>query len=81
MGKAVPSHEMEPTVIMLPKPENAKRYDDLNRKARRSHLARSQAGSPASKDKETGKYIPKRVRLKTQAANVAFARGVEKFGV
>lgn len=66
---------------IMPAAKDAKGWHQLNRKHRRSHLARSHAGRPASVDDETGRVIPKRVRLKTQAANVAFARGVEKYGV
>lgn len=80
MGKAKPSEPAGFNEVM-PSVENAKGWHNLNRKHRRASLARTQAGRPLSVDKETGKVTPKRVRLKTQAANVAFARGVEKHGV
>ena len=80
MGKAQPSGPAGFEEVM-PSVENAKGWHNLNRKHRRSQLARAQAGNPRSVDKETGKVTPKRVRLKTQAANVAFARGVERHGV
>ncbi len=80
MGKSQPSGPAGFEEVM-PSVANAKGWHHLNRKHRRSHLARSQAGRPASVDDETVRVIPKRVRLKTQAANVAFARGVEKYGV
>lgn len=66
---------------IMPSASEAKGWNNLNRKARRASLAKSQAGRPATYDKETGALLtPKRVRLKTQAANVAFARGLEAHG-
>lgn len=80
MGKAQPSGPAGFEQIM-PAAESAKGWHNLNRQHRRRSLAMAQAGRPRSVDSETGKVTPKRVRLKTQAAAVAFARGVEKHGV
>ena len=80
MGKSQPSGHAGFEQVM-PSAESAEGWNHLNRKHRRRSLAVTQAGRPRNVDEETGAVTPKRVRLKTQAANVAFARGVEKHGV
>ncbi|QIG68282.1 hypothetical protein EVB57_005 [Rhizobium phage RHph_Y1_20] len=66
---------------VMPAANEAKGWNNLNRKQRRASLAKSQAGRPEYFDKATGKWVPKRIRLKTQAAQVAYARGIEAHGV
>ncbi len=84
MGKAQPSGPAGFDEI-LPAVDNARRHDDLNRRNRRAMLARAQAGRPAEfKTDEYGvtrMVKGKKLRLKTHAAQVAFARGVERHGV
>jgi hypothetical protein len=63
----------------MPSATDAKGWHNLNRKQRRASLAKSQAGRAATFD-DDGKVLPKRLRLKTHAAKVAFERGLEAHG-
>lgn len=64
---------------VMPSATDAKGWHNLNRKQRRASLAKSQAGRAATVD-DDGKVLPKRLRLKTHAAKVAFERGLEAHG-
>lgn len=63
---------------VMPAVEDANSWNKLNRHHRRAALAKMQAGRPRQVDEETGKVTPKRTRLKTLAAQVAYRRGIEK---
>lgn len=80
MGKAQPSGPSGFEQV-LPSAATAKGWNNLNRKHRRSSIAKMQAGVPAHhKEISPGvfEFVPKRVRLVTQARKVQYARMLAK---